>query len=506
VTPATSLASTVAALRTLIGADSAWTIVTAGTSQIKVKRVDTATFTAQFQQEGLSPVGRVTISGKPDATTQAAARWTSATIDVTAAHNNETLNIVVNGVTYPATGSTNVSTLISRITTALSGLSSSGITVSSTSSTVSLSSAAGFTLSYSVTAAASTGSITLANTTWAAANLQLDIVSGQSFSSSDTYQITVNSTPYSATGASLTAVGNNLRDQLNSTGQYTATYDSTTRQLTIRKAGSTTPTVSSKVTAAVQGAGTITTQNGAGTTKLAIGGTIVAGEIWRVVVGSVTLADYTAQPGDTTATVAAAIAALIPVGSDYTASVTGSTITFDNTNSLLSPSVSCTIVPAASGDATITTLGATSGHGITATLGGTVTTDEVWTLNLTGNSAAVYTVTGSSITRDDIGASLVTSINASGLYKASYASNVLSIVRLDTTAITATQSVVMPVSAPLNMSAGTLHEDWSTAVGTLDTFVADDVFTLQLTTNGTLTTKTYTVASGDDATAVLSGD
>ena len=501
---AASLTSTVAALRTLIDLHSAWTIVSGGTtSQIRIRRTDLTTFTAQFQQEGLSPVGRVVISGTPDASTRAAARWTSATISVTAAHNNETLNIVVNGTTYTAPGSTNVSTLISSITTALA---SSGVTVSSTSSSVTLSSAAGFSLDYSVTAAPAAGDIALSAATWTAANLQLDVVAGHSFNANDLYRIVVDGTPYTAKENTRTLVGNDLRDQLNATLSFTATYDSGTQTLSIRKIGSTAPSITASVVAPVNSS-TSTANGGAGIRQLTVSGTITPGETFLVVLGgSIPVPGYVAVSGDTPATVAAELASLIGGVTGYSATSTGGTVDIDDTASTFRPAVACTIVAAASPDATVSNLANSSGNVAYADLSGSVVDDEVWTLTVAGLAPAVYPVSGSSNTLADVAAGLMPAINAGGLYAARYSSGRLTIVRLDSAAIGATKTVVMPVSVPLNTSAGTLHEDWSTTVGTLDAFVADDVFTLQLTTEtGTLTSKTYPVVSGDDATAVFDG-
>ncbi|MEZ6033463.1 MAG: hypothetical protein R3C17_10245 [Planctomycetaceae bacterium] len=133
------------ALRTLIDAHADY--VAGGTGlNIVITRANNAAFKAQFQQTGLSPVGRVSISGQPDASTRTTTRWTSATLNITAAHDNETVTVTINGTPYTANGSTNVATLITNIKNAITA---TGRTITSTTSST-IADPNGFTIDYSV--------------------------------------------------------------------------------------------------------------------------------------------------------------------------------------------------------------------------------------------------------------------------------------------------------------------------------------------------------------------
>ncbi|MCA9011602.1 MAG: hypothetical protein KDB01_17740, partial [Planctomycetaceae bacterium] len=239
---------------------------------------------------------------------------------------------------------------------------------------------------------------------------------------------------------------------------------------------------------------------------------MVPGEVWHVTItGSATVTvDYTVQPGDTKNDVVSAIAALIDDanGGTYATSVSGFVIAVDDTGSIIRPTISVAIDPTSSPDATATPGATGNGNVAYATLGGNVVTDEVWTLNLAGQSAATYTVVGTK-TAEDVGAGLLAGINSS-LYSASYnlTSKVLTIVRLDNAAISATKSIVMPISNPIATSTSVLHEDWVQTVGSLDAFVAGDEFTMTVTreTGATpATTVTYPVQAGDTVDSLLTG-
>jgi hypothetical protein len=280
VTPATSTTSTVAALRTLIDAHADY--VAGGTGlTIIITRANSASFKAQFQQTGLSPVGRVSISGLPDASTRATTKWTSATLNITPAHDNETVTVTINGTAYNAVGSTSVATLISRIAAAVTA---TGRTITTTASSVTIADPNGFTIDYSVAAATAQGTIALTSDTWKSASVQLAVVSGHSFNTDDTFHVTVNGSTYTSTLNSLTAVGNDLRDKINAVSGYLATYDSGTGLLVVRQiAAVSTPTISASVIAAVGGSAS-TSSGSSGIHELTIGGSIVAGEVWRVTI------------------------------------------------------------------------------------------------------------------------------------------------------------------------------------------------------------------------------
>ncbi len=134
--------------------------------------------------------------------------------------------------------------------------------------------------------------------------------------------------------------------------------------------------------------------------------------------------------------------------------------------------------------------------------------NEVWTVALSDISNAVYTVSNpvGSTTHDTIGASLRSAIDGA-TYRATYdnATNTLTIIRLSTSAVTASATVDLPKSSPMTMSAGTMHEPWTQTIGSLDGFLTGDVFTLVVTPDGgTTSTLSYTVVDNDTSDTILS--
>ncbi|MEZ6033462.1 MAG: hypothetical protein R3C17_10240 [Planctomycetaceae bacterium] len=243
--------------------------------------------------------------------------------------------------------------------------------------------------------------------------MQLAVVSGHSFNSGDTFNVRSHGSTYTSTLNSLTLVGQDLRDKINAVAGYVATYDAGTGTLVVRHIGATSiPTISASVIGSVGGTGS-TASGASGIRELTIGGTMVPGEVWHVTItGSATVTvDYTVQSGDTKSDVATAIAALIDSanGGTYSTSVSGFVIAVDDTGSAFRPAISVVIDPTASPDATATPGATGTGNVAYATLGGNVVTDEVWTLNLAGQSAATYTVVGTK-TVEDVGAGLLAAL------------------------------------------------------------------------------------------------
>ncbi|MFN8705806.1 MAG: beta strand repeat-containing protein, partial [Planctomyces sp.] len=498
-----NLNNTVEALRAAINGNNGYTATRSG-SDLTVTKSGGATFSAQFQQAGRAPRGRVTINGTPDQATLASGRWTSATLDIDPAHTGETVTVTVNGKAYTTPGSSNATLMATNLGAAIK-LDHANTTFSGDEITVSNS--AGFTISYSVSQAAAQGTLTTTKQNWTSRDLTLAVPGGGSFQSSDTWKVTVDGEDFQASGASLNAVGSALASSITASGDFTATFDSGSSLLRIRKAGNSAPVVTSTVLAAVQG--TLTVSNGANALQklLTVGGTVTAGETWSVELDANETITYVAgSNGDTVDadTVAAELAALIDNLPAYTASSTGGVVTVNSASSL---TVSTDVLPATSVDGSFTNAGTASGQIASVVLGGSKVTDEIWSLTLDGGAAGTYEVTGSTAGIDDIGTALDGTI-ASGSYAHSYdaASNTLTIVRLAAGTLTVGTSVTMPISDAVQATSGTQHAAQSLTVSNLDAFAPGDIWTISAEiapTAGTPTTGTYTVQAGDTADTVL---
>ncbi len=173
------------------------------------------------------------------------------------------------------------------------------------------------------------------------------------------------------------------------------------------------------------------------------------------------------------------------------------------------PQLLATILGLASTDGTVSTGASSTGQIRSIELGGTVRKGEIWSVSLSGGVSSTYTIPGNSTSLDTIASNLLSDLNTSP-YSVSYNSTtkVLTVVRLDSSSVTATTSVEMPVSTPIDNTSSTLFEPWTHTVSSLDAFVAGDTFELRLTTESgasLASTVKYTVQAGDDNAAVING-
>ncbi len=360
VTPATSVSNTASLLRTAIDGNGGFTATVSG-SKVTVTRTDNASFKGQFAQNGLSPQGRVVISGVPDDSTRAAERWTSASITFTDANDGENVIVNVDGTPYSVSGGTSTS-MVSSFATALT---TAGYTATASSGVLTISKTSGFTVDYSVTKGSAQGTMSVTNSTWSAANLTLSVPGGGTFTSSDTWSVTVDGTEFTSTAkTSLDLTGADLSTKIAASGTYTVTYDSASDSLVIRKAGASAPTVSTSVKRSVGGTVTIA-DGGLGERTATISGTVVTGEVYSLTMGtggSAETVTYTALGTDTNDSIAAALATLVDGLSGYTASATTNVITIDDDGAVLRPTVASSISPVASANGTLTSGSTTTGQ------------------------------------------------------------------------------------------------------------------------------------------------
>ncbi|MCA9035164.1 MAG: hypothetical protein KDA91_08545, partial [Planctomycetaceae bacterium] len=499
VTPTTSVSATASLLQAAIHNHDGYT-ATVLNGKVTVSRSDNAAFSGQFLQTGLSPKGRVIISGLPDDSTRASATWTSANVTFTSANTGEVITLTVDGNPYTTPGSETASDMAAALRTTLSN---AGYTTSVSGSVLTISRSTGFTFDYSVSQAAATGSITATSDTWTAANLTLNYTNGQAFNTTDTWTVTVDSTSFTSTGkASVDATGDDLKTQIGANGTYVVTYDPATNALVIRKRGASAPSISASVIAATTGSTTVSNGAGGSTKDLTVGSSVRVDEVYRVTVDTQPAVTYTVQSGDDAAAVAAGLQAVLDGLTGYTATVSGTTVSVSGSSR---PTIAVQIVPTNSDNGSVSTGSSTTGQVRQFVLGGSGKKNEIWTIGLTGISDATYTVPGGTTSVDTIGADLQGDINGT-TYRAVYttSNDTLVVWRLDTAAVTATSSVVLPKSSPMSTTSGTLHEDWSQAAGSLDAYEIGDTFTITVTPDGgTATTVNHVVNALNNDAAIL---
>ncbi len=234
VSATTDVATTVAALRTALTNAGGFTVGGTGAT-ITLAKTNSQSLTAVFKQSGISPVGRVTISGKPATNAPVSTEWTTVKLTLTPANSGETLTFTLNNQAYAVSGNASASTMATALKDALpSNTYTVTITNSSNSSAdVTITRAAGFTYSSSVSQSSAQGTLTVTNSTWTAANLDLSVPNGATFSSSDVWTVIVDGAQYSASGADLATVGSSLATAIQSGTGFITSFASD--RLTIRK-------------------------------------------------------------------------------------------------------------------------------------------------------------------------------------------------------------------------------------------------------------------------------
>ena len=222
-------------------------------------------------------------------------------------------------------------------------------------------------------------------------------------SSGGTWTVTVagvTGSPFTATGASLTAVATSLAGQIDALADYAASFESTagsTVTMTITRISAAVPAV----TAGTSGSGSATVNTTTVTAAVAaLSGTVVVGDIWTLTLDGV---EYSRTAATTVlGDLATAFATQLNGLTDFTAAKEGNSVVI----SKFAGAALTLTGPVRRADAG--SVNTTTAHTESLTLVDTPVTDDVWTIHIDTTNYSHPVTTGQSVT--DVIAALVTLI------------------------------------------------------------------------------------------------